>query len=762
MSLVNAKNLKRNHPTIGILAGWSTLEGSTPDQYRVSVIEGIQTAARNRGCHILLSWGVRRITDAHQFYPAWPVVSPESDFVPVGPWNTDGLIVFTPLADETRSAYLQTLQAQGFPILFIGTGEQGPHISADSSDGIHQAVAHLAEHGHRRIAFIAGAQTDRGDSETRLKAYHAAVAEYQLEADESLVVWGWHSYQDGYNALETLLATGVKFTAVLSSNDNAAIGAMRAIYDANLHIPNDIAIMGFDDQPNAQSQIPALASVRVPLTLIGEQALLMMADHLDWQAPLQTLEISANIVQRQSCGCISETVAAALNGIPQLPLRHRESVSTEERQEQLVTEMLSVLPASMRFPGLEEIRDLCSALVDAFFKSLSELSPLYFQAVCMNSITQIEKGDKSLSPWQDIISALRREMSILPLPWDDSKTHRLAEDLLHLARAAIGESMQRQSQRHQYLRTMKSLALNTLTAYLSAALSEDQVVDVLNTHLGAAGISNVRVFFFESDGDDVVARSVLLGPTTDAPPLSFMTREFPPAEFYPTDDLMDVALLPLVFQHDVLGYVAFDSPTDLKTCAVVAIQLATTIKIAHLHGQVVELSLTDALTGLYNRRYFELFLKNEVNRSQRFSRSLSVILVDCDRFKEYNDTYGHPAGDEALQQVAKCLLLGRQKADIVARIGGDEFVVVLPETALAAALEVGRKIKQAVTQLSHLKCRISVSIGLVALHNDEGDAESLIHKADLALYESKRKGKNRISFFCNDRTFDENEFSFLE
>ena len=754
---MNAKILKRDRPTIGILAGLSTLEGSTPDYYRVSVIQGIQSAARNRGCNLLLSWGIRRITDIHQIYTSWPVVSNESDFIPVGPWNTDGLIVFTPLADEKRSRYLQRLQADGYPVLFIGTGEQGPQISVDSGTGIHQAIAHLTEHGHRHIAFLAGSQTDKGDSEIRLNAYHAAVTEFQLETDPRLVAWGWHDYSMGYKALQSILASGVKFTALLASNDNSAIGAMRAIHDAGLKVPGDIAVIGFDDQPEALAQVPPLSSVHVPLHLMGEQALIMMAHHLMQQTPLSPIQIPTRIIRRQSCGCMPDVVSSALNSVSQAKLQNQEGATLEERQKHLVNEMLNTLPASLRFPGGDEISRICTMLVDAFCRSIHQLTPTYFRTALMDCMTQLEKDDKNLEPWQEMVSVLRREMIVFPALADVRKQH-LAEDLLHQFRTALGESAQRRDERHQYWRTRNAVALNALTASLSAVLNEHQVDEVLNKHLASVGIRHAKIIFFQADGDDLVGRSVLLN-TEDGH--SFLSRQFPPAGLYAPGELLNLVLLPLVFQQEALGYVAFDSTTDLGACAVIATQLAATIKVARLHAQVVALSLTDVLTGLHNRRYFELFLENEVNRSQRFLRSLGVILVDCDNFKEYNDSYGHPAGDELLQQVAQCLLLDRHTADTVARIGGDEFVVVLPETELGGVLDVGKKIQSAVMQLTTLKRRISVSIGLVSFHNESLSADALVQQADIALYESKRKGKNRISFFCGGRTFDEKEISSL-
>src|SRR5919108_321412 len=161
-------NLKRNRPTVGILPGWSGLAGIIPDRYLASVLAGIQSAARNRECHLLLAWGLGRVTDSSGVFPAWPVASSDSDFVPIGPWNTDGLIVFAPLRHEGHSHYLQTLTDSGFPVLFIATGERDPMVSVDNSGGIRQAMDHLVWHGHRHIAYIAGDPSDPGDSAARL------------------------------------------------------------------------------------------------------------------------------------------------------------------------------------------------------------------------------------------------------------------------------------------------------------------------------------------------------------------------------------------------------------------------------------------------------------------------------------------------------------------------------------------------------------------------------------------------------------------
>src|SRR6185369_17278470 len=141
--------------------------------------------------------------------------------------------------------------------------------------------------------------------------YYSAAREYGLEIDSGLVIQGWHTFLGGYEATRKLIDSGLKFTALVASDDNCAIGAMKAIRDAGLQIPRDIAIIGFDDQPDAVAQVPPLASIHVPLTLIGEQALTLMFDHITLQHVLESVRIPTRLVPRQSCGCMPQVVSSA-------------------------------------------------------------------------------------------------------------------------------------------------------------------------------------------------------------------------------------------------------------------------------------------------------------------------------------------------------------------------------------------------------------------------------------------------------------------
>lgn len=153
-----------NTPTIGVLAGWQFYRTATNLSYLAPLLRGVSRAAQELGCNLLLGCGIGpSASPTDPLRPAWPVQSPEADFIPVGPWNTDGLIVVNPLHSATRSAYIRELRTQGFPVLFVAGGEDGPTIMADNRGGILEAMDHLVEHGHRQIAFILLEGSSRAD-----------------------------------------------------------------------------------------------------------------------------------------------------------------------------------------------------------------------------------------------------------------------------------------------------------------------------------------------------------------------------------------------------------------------------------------------------------------------------------------------------------------------------------------------------------------------------------------------------------------------
>ena len=161
-------------------------------------------------------------------------------------------------------------------------------------------------------------------------------------------------------------------------------------------------------------------------------------------------------------------------------------------------------------------------------------------------------------------------------------------------------------------------------------------------------------------------------------------------------------------------------------------------------SELEKLSLTDALTGLYNRRHLMGTLASEVQRSRRLRRAFTVLLADVDKFKQYNDTHGHLAGDTALVKIAEVFRRMTRAVDCVARYGGEEFVVMLLECPIATAPIVAERIRARIAETELGQGRLTVSIGL-AEYPDGGDTpEELIATADTAMYQAKSSGRNQV------------------
>ena len=159
------------------------------------------------------------------------------------------------------------------------------------------------------------------------------------------------------------------------------------------------------------------------------------------------------------------------------------------------------------------------------------------------------------------------------------------------------------------------------------------------------------------------------------------------------------------------------------------------------------LATTDGLTGLANHRHFQEKLAEEFKRVQRYALPLSLILLDVDKFKQYNDTFGHPAGDLVLKQVADILKASARETDVAARYGGEEFAVLLPGTDRAGATILAERIRQAIAEVVWDKRAVTVSVGVASVSLASVSAAELVEHADHALYESKSCGRNRVSVF---------------
>jgi diguanylate cyclase (GGDEF)-like protein len=206
---------------------------------------------------------------------------------------------------------------------------------------------------------------------------------------------------------------------------------------------------------------------------------------------------------------------------------------------------------------------------------------------------------------------------------------------------------------------------------------------------------------------------------------------------------VQLAAFPIRLQGKAVATLVFGSSMQFAQHAEFISSLLDKLSIALGRAQRYQdaqhSAMTDALTGLYNKAYFLEALKNEVARSQRSQRPISLVLFDFDNFKEYNDTHGHVEGDRLLQRLGELVRSSVRAIDIPARYGGEEFTIILPETPHDAAFTFAERMRALVVE----RCSTTVSVGLITCMNGSASPETMLTEADKALYKAKRNGKNQ-------------------
>lgn len=596
---------KRTRPTIGVLSGWQAYAG-TLDSFLGQVLHGIQMAAKDRDCNLLLGCGIGPSQDLNAGKPAWPLLAPEVDFVPVGQWNTDGLIIVPPLFSETTFNYIRSMQKSGFPYVFAGDRETGPSVVVDNFGGVRQAIYHLYAHGHREIAFITGLDTSKeSDSRMRLKGYLAAMQELGLKVDPNLIAPGLHNHPNGYLAMQQILNRGAYFTAVVASNDQSALGAMDALKAAGLLIPQDVAVIGFDDRLEARAQVPSLTTVHFPMFELGYRSVELILKFVLQGAPTnEIVQIPTRLVTRESCGCVpgsTSWVAVEIQGVEHnFPI---SEPSSPPAQPYLLNNTESDLHGStlhiaqsmtglvfndlLRF-SFKEVSMLCQRLVDAFKASLVYGDASLFYLTTQQVLEQVVSAGDDLFAWQSALSVLREHVGSLQEVHRSSLSQSQIEDMVHQARVMASELS-----RVQYSRTLLRQAnmadqFSRITARFFSTQTEADLFDLLTSEINAIGIRSAVVAFYEADEQDRVGWCMLQ--TVQAFPQAsrrFLSRTFPPPGMYAEEQPFNLVVLPLIGLGDIFGYAGFETE-DLDMCALVARQLVAALWGIHLYRQSVE------------------------------------------------------------------------------------------------------------------------------------------------------------------------------
>lgn len=597
-----AKTFKKNRPTIGVLAGWQVYPGYI-DSFLEHVYQGILSAAEENECNLLMGCGTGITFPRNLQRPAWPIKLPNTDFIPVGPWNCDGLIVATPIFQPGGSEYFQKLIASGYPLVFAGERDSGPAVVVDNESGIRQAMAHLAEHGHRRIVFVSGTVTSLNiDVRRRYEAYLANVRVLGLDDDPRLIIDGNHNTADGRRAMESILSQEVPFSAVLASNDESAIGVMDALHAAGKLIPEDVALIGFDDRFEAKAQIPMLTTVHHPMFELGYQSVGLLLKILNQGVMSEeVIRIHPQLIIRESCGCLPGSASSPLidEFQPEAgsafstgsdPVNLPTGVQSNDRDPyHAITHLISqaVCNETLRLRPVE-VNYLSLRLTTALENSLAKGSPAEFEQTIQQIIEHVSAKGDDVSIWQKAISIIREQLPLLIEDPRVSVNQAQIEDMLHLARVAVSEISRGQFSRLMVSQSRDASSLGQMTALFLAAQNEVEIFEAMNRMLPYIGINHAVVAYYETNPGDPVAWSLLQTPADSGEGLSrFPTYEFPPKDLYPADKPFYLALLPLSSQDELIGYVAFDAG-NLNQCGFVVRQMMASLKSVRLFQETMD------------------------------------------------------------------------------------------------------------------------------------------------------------------------------
>lgn len=272
--------------------------------------------------------------------------------------------------------------------------------------------------------------------------------------------------------------------------------------------------------------------------------------------------------------------------------------------------------------------------------------------------------------------------------------------------------------------TLKIFTLYEMTREITRSLSDEEAFEIFKSKLQKhVQFSECRIY----EAHDIEVKSL-----TDAP---------------------DFLLFTLQSKSKQMGYLSFKGikATDREKVMILGHQFALALRRVKLYEEIERIAITDSLTGLFTRRYAFGRFQEEMHRSKDKKYKLSILMIDVDFFKKFNDNFGHLTGDQVLREISNIVRQNIREIDIPGRYGGEEFFIILPDTDRDGALYAAERIRKA-TEETLIKAydatiKATVSVGIATYPQDGTTAEELIDKADWALYRSKKLGRNRVSSF---------------
>jgi methyl-accepting chemotaxis protein/DNA-binding LacI/PurR family transcriptional regulator len=520
---------RRTRKVIGFTVLWAT-----DNNFIGPIWQGAMEAAREHDVSLLGFTGRQgtMIRDKVRFAPA-----AQSQ---IGAANLDAMIVIASTLEEIR--WLEGFGRIPFVTISLSNPEC-PGIVADNHSGMSAAVAHLIEdHDYRRIAFIQGPEIS--DGPIRFTAYKDTLTAHGMTIDPSLVMPGDFSIGSGAAAIKSLIASRTEFRAVVTANDNMALGAMEELERQGLRVPYDVAVSSFDDAREASFATPPLTTVRQPQGEMGRRAVELALSRVKGDRGRAEETLATELIVRQSCGCFSTDVRDA-GPRAKPPARSERRIGTADQMR----ESLEVSAA-----GLDA--DWAERLIGAVRSDAGD-------ARANNLLAAVDRMSRQLIAAEAPVGALHAPISVLRRNVHFARQGERTEDRWQQVRVFLGEAALRQQAQQRARAEAQEVQLRQLGEGLITTFNVAELMDLIARDLPKLGIDCCYIALFDEPGDPPEYSSLILA-TADGrrgplPPggLRVPTRELIPTELQP-DRRYSMLSMPLHFRDENLGYVVFE------------------------------------------------------------------------------------------------------------------------------------------------------------------------------------------------------------
>ncbi|MGC9098328.1 GGDEF domain-containing protein [Dictyoglomus turgidum] len=621
------------------------------------------------------------------------------------------------------------------PTVSIGlTVENFPSITIDNSKGFINLLDHLVkDHKYKNFTFVTG-PLNNDEAKERYEIFLKIMRENNIEIKDDYIYEGDFSKFSGINAVRTFLdERKLKPDVIVFSNDTMAIGGIEELKRRKIKIPEDIAITGFDNIEESYFITPSLTTVNQPLYELGEKALEICLSIILGEKVKENIVLPTRLIIRESCGHKEEIFNKAI------PPSEKKIVNITEAKI-LKNKFLEFLTEDSQIK--KENYELFSKIYDLFFTSLFEKRQIFLEKIH-------EYLEKNLSTTEELkeIVFLIDSFTKIYLEKDLKKD---AETLILKAERIISTYSEKLLRYDQYKTNEEIELLGYIGSDLLSSFRMEDIIERISARLPELNINSFYLVFTDENLKEKKLIFAHLRDENVREEIKLSFDEIIPKKLYPKER-KELIVKPLYFQENFFGYMVLEyGPKRGVIYEILRSQISAAIQGAKIFEELNRLAITDPLTQLFNRRYIEEELRKEIERSKRYSRPLSVMVLDLDNFKIINDILGHQYGDEVLKKIGENLKKSCRKVDTVGRFGGDEFVIILPETNLEKSIKVANKIiknleKMEIKFPNGEKIYISISIGIASYPETSKDPEKILSLADSAMYNAKRLGGKQYS-----------------